>query len=731
MTKKLPASIILIMFGLSVFAQTVNSWFELFSSVRIHTLRAGDKKIFGAAKNTVIIYDTQTRETERLATMAELSDYDISDIFYSPDFKTLIIAYKSGNIDMLADNTVVNLPFLSQDPSIPDKTLTSVCADRNFFYAAGHFGIIRIDPLNRIFTDKCIFPDTYYIRDIAYCNGRLFAATDYGLYAVDTNDGFADFNQWQQIFSAGIRQLRPAGQTLYFLVYNNNVTEIYKFDGTNISLVISQPGTYEFNTVESHIYLYAQDILLFDTLGNPAGTITPSIDLPRYVSDLLQADNHIYTADLYHGLIIDFSQPVYAPDSPVSDNISYVLAEDQRTVILYKPDSIDSITQTLAFYSIKKDQTWQHYYLPANAYLSCVISDPSDPDRLFFGTHGAGLIETRNNQITNIFDNSNSPMRGDDGTIKISWMLTDKNRKLWILASESQYPVVKYDLDANQWEIVNLASPAAHKTTGNFFIDKRNRLWATLFSNGVLVIDFDNGLSKAFYPQPAIGSSILNLAEDYDGFIWMATTDGIGYLDAENLNDITVIRPKVSITLNDTTIYAYLLDNVTVTSIAVDAANRKWAGTKLAGIFFLSPDGLQQYGSFGRFNGKLPARDVYYIFQDQNKGELFFVTDAGLIGYRSDASAPANNFETVKIYPNPLRPGQPALITISGLMYNTLIKITDIEGKTVYETVSRGGTATWNGCTPDGNPVASGVYLVFCIDEQNNNKCVKKLLIVR
>ena len=72
------------------------------------------------------------------------------------------------------------------------------------------------------------------------------------------------------------------------------------------------------------------------------------------------------------------------------------------------------------------------------------------------------------------------------------------------------------------------------------------------------------------------------------------------------------------------------------------------------------------------------------------------------------------NLPDVYAFPNPVREDFTGNVTITGLMSDTQIKITDISGNLVYETVSDGGQATWDLKTYNGKRVATGVYLIFC-----------------
>ena len=72
---------------------------------------------------------------------------------------------------------------------------------------------------------------------------------------------------------------------------------------------------------------------------------------------------------------------------------------------------------------------------------------------------------------------------------------------------------------------------------------------------------------------------------------------------------------------------------------------------------------------------------IYDLQLNHKTGELFIVTDKGLMSYRTNATYEDPNYSTVKVFPNPVRPNFNGLITIQGIRYDSDVKITDVAGK--------------------------------------------------
>ena len=77
-------------------------------------------------------------------------------------------------------------------------------------------------------------------------------------------------------------------------------------------------------------------------------------------------------------------------------------------------------------------------------------------------------------------------------------------------------------------------------------------------------------------------------------------------------------------------------------------------------------------------------------------------------------------------------PDYTGLITITGLMDKSLVKIADSAGNVFWQTVSEGGMVVWDGCDASGSRVKSGVYFVFASQNASGSSSavVTKILVI-
>jgi ligand-binding sensor domain-containing protein len=229
-------------------------------------------------------------------------------------------------------------------------------------------------------------------------------------------------------------------------------------------------------------------------------------------------------------------------------------------------------------------------------------------------------------------------------------------------------------------------------------------------------------------------NKITALAADFDGELWIGTEAGFAVLYNANgafgasPGDFDAQRIKVPFEGNT----EYVLGEAHISDIEVDGGNRKWMATANAGLILLSPDGTEIIRQYNTENSPIISNTIYDIEMNHETGELYIVTDLGLISLRVDASYEDPTYEQMTVFPNPVRPDYNGPITLQGIRYNSDVKVTDAAGNVVYKTQSNGGTATWHGLNSNGEKVPTGVYFFWtAMNVQGGENKVAKVLVIR
>ena len=147
------------------------------------------------------------------------------------------------------------------------------------------------------------------------------------------------------------------------------------------------------------------------------------------------------------------------------------------------------------------------------------------------------------------------------------------------------------------------------------------------------------------------------------------------------------------------------------------------------GAFYISNNGLTEYHHFTQDNSPLLSNTINDIAINKH-GDVFFGTDKGIISLRGRATESKKKNSDVFVYPNPVRQGYSGLVGIKNLVFNSLVKITTVNGSFVTHLRSEGGQAIWDCTTIDGEKVAPGVYLIFVSDETGKETFATKILIM-
>jgi len=183
----------------------------------------------------------------------------------------------------------------------------------------------------------------------------------------------------------------------------------------------------------------------------------------------------------------------------------------------------------------------------------------------------------------------------------------------------------------------------------------------------------------------------------------------------------------VSIDVGDGTISEVEQISGNVSMLCIDNLSCLWAATGEA-LYRMYPDGTVE--EYNTINSPLQTLGIRNAVCDPDNGFLFIVTDHGL--WRLTLEQGMNgSLETATVYPNPFLPGTGEVLGVAGLPDESLdIHLFDLTGELVYESLSQyRDSFSWDGNDLNGNPVASGTYMVRI--RQNSSDRYLKLAIVR
>jgi len=723
-----------------------------------------DNKVYCATDVSLFYLNKIDYSLTKLSKLTGLSEIGFSSINYIADKQTLIIGYSSGNIDLIANNKIYNIPDIKRKQLTGLKTINSITEINGNIYLSCAFGIVVLN------IDKKEIADTYYIGNfggmvnvnrITADNQFIYAATDQGIFKASlTNQNLSDYNNWSQItniqnYNKRFNAIAYFNQMIYanYSSGTSNGDQVYVLNNgswQNLSYPIS--FVRDIKVSGNKIIIVGNTVEVFDQ-NNQHYTESPAQGRDAVIDDA----GTMWIADAWSGLLKKNPTENFVAIAPNGPSNNYVMDISIVNGNMWvapggRDASWSNIWNPGALYNFNNN-TWTNYSQYGSPLLTntpdivCVTINPQNPNDIFAGSWDGGVIEILNNTISKVYNSKNSSLQSIFSTseyTRISSITFDKNNNMWVVNSGVSSPISVRTKDG-KWYHLNYGSYITSPNVGKLIVTRSGDKWVFL-PNGFGLLAFnENGTYtttsddkfKTFNVVDkngtAISNNIYSMAEDLDGNIWVGTDQGVVvyYNETDVFNSGTLPAQQIIIQSQvGDTIPKYLLQTETVTAIAVDGANRKWFGTANAGVFLMSSDGTKQLQSFNVDNSPIISNNITSIAIDQQSGEVFFGTDKGIVSYRGTATQGGDFFNNVYAFPNPVRPGYNGIITIKGLVTNVNVKITDIIGNIVFETTALGGQAIWDGHNFSGQKVHTGVYLVFCTNDDGSKTYVTKILFI-
>ena len=749
-----------------VSAQTaVGQWRDCLDySMVLHVEPAG-RSVYAAARGGLFCYDTLSGSLTRMNKTTGLSDAGIATIAYDTATGTLVVAYGNSNIDLVKDGKVYNLSDIKRSGIGGDKSIYRIrFHDRKAWLATG-FGVVVVDLERREIKETCYIGTggTYtVVSDLAFSADSLYAATSEGLKRVAIDEPHPTISdRWTA-------DSRLAGVTVTMLdcfagrllaggfSYDPGQTTLYALDSN---------GTVAWNggVVRSiHVgggfvaLTHEESVVRYDSALNRIDSLT------SYDWGALSCFDAVYTDSVtlwvgheWGGLfrLRPSGNTYLMPDGPFSADNVYRLVPFNHRMMLCPGGHTTAYANAYITPNLvtAEGRRWTSLdrgngMLDGTSDLVDAVVNPYDTNETVAALWGSGVVSIRDNQVQALYNESNTggaltPYTiGSYSTLRTGALAFDNQGNLWTLLSNTNYALAKRASDGT-WSRFSTMQMASLPSVDKLVWDSINGyLWFCGRENMIYVHD---GVSRMARVNPNTGSKLSTddvtaLVQDRSGNLWVGTNKGLkviynGYQAFSN-GGVGETSPVAcsNITITNGEFSEYLMAYESITSIAVDGANRKWVGTSSGGLYLISANGLEQLEHFTAENSPLFSNKIIALGIQPRTGEVYIGSDQGLQVYRSTATyAESLPSDDIHAFPNPVRPDYDGPIAIKGFTRDALVHITDASGHTVYSTRAFGGQAVWNGRTVSGERVASGVYYVFASDSEGGNRSVTKILIIR
>ncbi|PWK26704.1 two component regulator with propeller domain [Arcicella aurantiaca] len=331
--------VFIVVFSINVASNAqIGTWQTHFNYLNTKDVAIVENKIYCASENGFFYYDTAENQAIKLSKIDGFTETGIAKLKYNSTTKTLIIAYQSGNIDLLAVSAsgepvkITNIPLLKESTSIQaNKRANHIEVKDKIAYLAFDFGLVVLD------IEKQDIRETYQnlgnngslinIYKTVFTPDSIYLSTSQGIRGAKlaSNINLQFFGNWKTLLNRNLSICNFQNG----LMLASDIGEIFTYQNGKYNNFIKFSEKIEnienINSKEFFVKtLNSVNILNIDNLKiNKISEI--KINLPK-VSQV-DAQGKYWIADYTNGLLSN-SQGNYKSFSPISTDTLYQTRKD-------------------------------------------------------------------------------------------------------------------------------------------------------------------------------------------------------------------------------------------------------------------------------------------------------------------------------------------------------------------------------------------------------------------
>lgn len=711
---------------------------------------AGDK-VYYLTKGSLYCYDKQQQSNTALDVNNMINGLVISQIYYNYSKQYLVVTYSDCNIDIIkSSGEVINVPAIKEVVMHKAKKINDVNFSNGRMYVATSFGYIMLDD------------ETFDIKEVRNYELNVASVAEVGPYKVmslgskfyycDANEQVETAQQHKQVANAkGDGLIMPINDNKFFLSCNatfqivtiGHGTDSLGVDTLNFTLkqvVAAKPAT---------VQPYPAGFVASFPAKNYYYTILPDASKTTKVTGnkimTSQEEGNWWTlgADGLTHVVAGTATENTTPNGVSISANAYWSTYDrlQQRVLVCR--TTDNTVLPTANSGAKTEinsyngTAWSNI-TPANApnnqgNLWLAIS-PNEPNTYYYCCRlDSGVCKVQNNMVVAKYKATNSPYATRCAAIQF-----DSKGNLWVAQSRSANNIDAFaispqnqlltEVDSSMF-VINDMGGACYSggfkritfgigagdtkvfSAGDWgaslvFWNNNDDLSLKQYKSFKSLTDQDNKSYTAYY--------WMCIRPDNDSILWLGSEMGVISLDPRLAFDEDFRVNRIKYTKNEGfDDSGVLLDGIHVTWIDADASNNKWISTNTSGVYFVSADGSEIYKHFDTTNSPLPSDQVYSVSCNRATNSVVMVTPNGVVEYFPDVTPAEDDYSNVYAFPELVEPDFTGMVTIKGLMANSNVVITDIDGNVVKTMVSDGGIALWDVCHDNGVRVDTGIYKIY------------------
>lgn len=701
---------------------SVGSWRIHPSYLEGGYLTGSNQTVFSQGTSSLFYFSLNDFDPKTLTIMDGLYSQSFAASAFDASSKKLIVAYHDGTVDLVGEKKIKSLTSIRDNPLILNKNINSAKSIGNLVYLTGEFGVAVIEPQQSAFVSSFINigpnGSALNVLDIDEDSGFYYLATPLGLVIGDKEENLYDFRNWNvQVLdmNGGFEKLAVHQGNIYLL---GSDKKAYFLEEGELNWMI---GTGDVNSIKKFGgELFFADRTSVYQVGEGGSFMQFFNDAPNEIIDYYLVGEDIYISQVGKGVVNISSNINISPNGPSSNVIGFHWDKNGTWALpvglQLNGTPVNSVGNKT---SVLKQGVWSEAIAPEHVISKAVFRNAD-----YFGTLKDGLWYEADGGLQQVV------LQDIDQNTSISALVVQNDNPLWVGVFDNSGSLFKIsgNGDVNQVPVQGLQYPR------KIIVDSSGNLWILQTpptgQNRIRVFNESTGLNRLLNNAPNQGSlpnaAIRDMDLDLEGSLWVGSSSGVFYIPfVQFVNPNSPINSIFPVFEN-----RQLLSGVSITSVLVAPDQTKWFGTERDGLWQFSELGDERFGHFTGGNSPLTSAIIQHLSIDPVSGELLIIQPHAAFSYRTNSMKSNENLAKLKIYPNPVRPDFSGYLSIEGLTDFSQIKITTAGGRVVYSAQARGGKATWNIMEGLGGRPGPGVYLVYVIDAQGQERVSGKFVVL-
>lgn len=570
---------------------SVGSWEVYANYLSPEQMLETPSKVFCLSSGSLFSFDKNTDELYHYGIHNVLSEANITKIFYNGKEDYLVLAYNTGNIDVIKkDGKVVNLPDIKDAVLSFDRTINDISFGKDRIYVATNFGIVVYDDKRWEVKESGIYekPVKFVAATDEYIAAYFSGEQKIGILPIDKTIRYYE-NFVLQYFStfSGLRGLKgnvflasnastfsPKKMVYYpetkfvtmlenvsdanysgpyetkngYYIYNtvasgNNIACIKEFDEDYNVTVTKLPSDFSGKSVA--MWDNPNEVFVADGNGVSEYSFTESGDITvlreSFKPEAVTARGAGYiTASNSGKVYVSAKNVMFNSDWPTTDAVSYINVIENNRLKDITPSGL-TFSGLHTSSAGRKDGTFRA------SYTNNIVEDPDDPDVYYFSTQFDGVFKIKDGKELTYYNQHNSSIKvlanaylrigamdiDGKGNMFVAGgtsglhMLSAEKRKLNTPLTASDW-VSDFPVGAQGWDAVLLACK------------KSNMVMYSFRNCGQLLCVDTNGTASTSDDKTQIWTSFLDqdgkewtigniycFTEDNNGQVWVGTDMGV------------------------------------------------------------------------------------------------------------------------------------------------------------------------------------------------------------